>query len=533
MFRIGKPRIAPPWLRPGSWAAYLVAIVLVAAATLLRMALGKLILDMPFITFYPAVLLAALLGGTASGLVAMLLAALSAWCFFIPPGFADRVEQLGLPNPVILFILIGATNVAIVGALHAAMARLRTLTDAQHARDARELQRLADALHNAAFGIAIVDARTNTVEFANPAYAALRGMTVEQVRGLNVLGSYAPAERPRVQALLDAADRTGRAVYEAEYVRPDGSAIPVQIDLTSVHGPTGEPLYRIGTIRDIAERRRADAMAAALHALDERLRQILDETPIGMVLRTVDDARYVWVNATICRMLECTADELIGRSIGEIPHPADSVTPMIETHDAVPEWDPTDRRLVTKSGRIVQVRSRSVRLGPDAAGQDLVLGLAEDITRQRQTEAALRQAQKMEAIGNLTGGIAHDFNNLLGVIIGNLDLLRAAQGRPDGDRAGAARRCARRGAARRRSDPATCSPSPAASRCSRADRRSTADRATWRELLRRTLGETSTIDARRWRRGCGRWWSTRRSSKPRLINLADQRARRHAEGRRG
>jgi PAS domain S-box-containing protein len=166
---------------------------------------------------------------------------------------------------------------------------------------------------------------------------------------------------------------------------------------------------------------------------DDRFRRLFDQNPIGMVIATADEYRFIRVNAAFCRMLEYTAEELVGRSRDEFAAPGSVGMPPTPTDSVDPGWHPDDKHYLCKSGKIVTARVRVMRLAPSATGEVLVLGLAEDVTEQRKLEAALRQAQKMDAIGQLTGGMAHDFNNLLGIIIGNLDLLQALVGdRGDG-----------------------------------------------------------------------------------------------------
>jgi PAS domain S-box-containing protein len=94
------------------------------------------------------------------------------------------------------------------------------------------------------------------------------------------------------------------------------------------------------------------------------------------------------------------------------------------------ERGPIEIRYTRPDGdvRVLRVEGRPV-VDPDGAIRRLA-GTTQDVTERRLIERQLAQAQKMEAIGNLTGGMAHDFNNVLGVIMGNLDLLQRLV-RPD------------------------------------------------------------------------------------------------------
>jgi PAS domain S-box-containing protein len=169
-----------------------------------------------------------------------------------------------------------------------------------------------------------------------------------------------------------------------------------------------------------------ESREADLRAKEARIRSILDTAPEALI--TIDETGSIQSFSRSSEILfGYRADEVIGKNIAAL-----MPSPYREEHDGYLErYLRTGERRIIGLGRVVSARRKDGSVFPielavgeaKIDGYRLFTGFIRDLTASRKIEQELRQAQKMEAVGQLTGGVAHDFNNLLTVIIGNLEML--------------------------------------------------------------------------------------------------------------
>ena len=169
---------------------------------------------------------------------------------------------------------------------------------------------------------------------------------------------------------------------------------------------------------------RIDKVAAQLARSEERLRLIMDAIP-AMIAYVDAGQRYRFANKGYTDWFGIDKTSIRGKTIAEVigSEAYAQVRPYLEqAHSG--EQVSYEYSRTNAAGRQVYARSAVVPEAAESGGVRGFFVLSIDITEQKASQAALIQAQKMEAVGQLTGGLAHDFNNLLTVITGNLATLK-------------------------------------------------------------------------------------------------------------
>jgi two-component system cell cycle sensor histidine kinase/response regulator CckA len=252
----------------------------------------------------------------------------------------------------------------------------------------------------------------------NPAMERFAGKRALEVLGNNSFDVF-PFLRDLGLDVLMARVLRGETVF--------GEAIPSTVPSGATHyfdrhysplrGDSGSVVGVVGIVRDVTERHNAQE---ALRASEEKLRMAVEASDIGI---------WSWDTVTDDVVWEPALSAIFGLPPGTAPrgreaylaliHPDDreNATSIITRGIAAGRWE-GEHRILRNDGEVRWVLTKGSKRG----GQATAIGAVIDVTDRKKRDEQLRQAQKLEAVGELTAGIAHNFNNILMAIVPNLEL---------------------------------------------------------------------------------------------------------------
>lgn len=269
-------------VRQNPIASYGMAVVAVAVATLVRWALnGQMVEGVPFILYFPAIIIATLFGGFWPGLLATALSTAGALYFFLPPMFGPEFDQRAAVS-LLLFIVMSGINVTVVALLDSAVERA-----------IRQVQSVGVLFDSAPAGLVVVD-QQGLITLVNGSAEKQFGYDRGELVGKSIevllpvaqvarhhMAREAFLQKPTARAMGAGRDLSGR--------RKDGSEFPVEIGLNPI-GRKGR-ITVLATIIDISDRKKLqESQSFIVRELHHRTQNLFAVFQ-AIASRTIDESK--------------------------------------------------------------------------------------------------------------------------------------------------------------------------------------------------------------------------------------------------
>jgi PAS domain S-box-containing protein len=214
-----------------------------------------------------------------------------------------------------------------------------------------------------------------------------------------------------------------KALRESQTINME--IVPVHLDrpvLVTVESVLDERSHTIGavcTARDLSELRKVEAVARERQSLLKNIMESAREAIYALDC----EGRYKWCNQPMLEMTGYKLEEIIGHSFLERTHEKDREMRRDRFARALEgQAQSFESRYIARDGtvRFASVNTAPIIVDGETTG---VLGIAHDITEQKQERERAARADKLRALGQLASGVAHDFNNSLAAILGRAQLI--------------------------------------------------------------------------------------------------------------
>jgi PAS domain S-box-containing protein len=399
---------------------YLVALAAITASLLLRYAFrDTLSLNVPYLQFYPAIIIAAWYGGLGPGLLATGISVLTAMYFLLPPAgllVTDATDQVSLA-------VFAATGLVIALLNH----RVRVAEEQQRntaATATARAERLDAILNTTVDGVIVIDAN-GTIESFNPGAQGLFGYPETEVIGRNVSVLMPSPEHEEHDSYLQRYLKTGEAKIigvgrRVTGRRRDGTLFPVQLSVREMR-IAGDRKFT-GILQDLTKR--VD-LEGQLGASEARWRAVIDSAVDGIIV--IDKyGRVESFNPSAERLFGYEAGEVLGRNVDML-----MPSPYKEEHDTY-----LARYLATGRAKIIGIGREVLGLRKDGttfplhlsvgeitiAGERKFTGIVHDLSSRVQMEGQLREQAALARLGEMAAVIAHEVKNPLAGIRGAIQV---------------------------------------------------------------------------------------------------------------